>query len=73
MRKLALACEPSGTRLFLLTNASKPRAKTWPVALRLELSRPNACELAVRIAKDKRGRVGLAKTIPFQPVLRIAG
>ncbi len=73
VRKLALACEPNGATVLLLTNASKPRAMTWPVALRLELSRPNADELAIRIAKDKRGRVGTAKTIPFHHVLRVAG
>jgi hypothetical protein len=70
VRKLALAAEPNGTIVLLLTNASKPRAIPWPVALRVELSRPSPRELVVRVAKDKRGRIGLAKTIPFRPVLR---
>jgi hypothetical protein len=43
------------------------------VSLRLELSRPDAGSLAVRVAKDRRGRVGLARTVPFQPVARLAG
>ncbi len=68
VRKLALAAEPSGTTVLLLTDASKPRAIPWPVALRLELSRPDAGSLAVCIAKERRGRVGLAKTVPFEPV-----
>ncbi len=68
MRKLALAAEPSGATVLLLTDASKPRAATWPVALRLELSRPEPGSLAVRVAKDRRGRVGLARTVPFLPV-----
>ena len=42
----------------------------WPVALRVELWRPSSRELVVRIAKDKRGRIGLAKTVPFRPVLK---
>jgi recombination protein RecA len=72
VRKLALAAEPSGTTVLLLTDASKPRAATWPVALRLELSRPDARSLAVRVAKERRGRVGLARTVPFLPVAQHA-
>lgn len=72
IRKLALSAEPSGATVLLLTNASKPRAEPWPVALRIELSRPNLRELVVRVAKDKRGRIGLAKTIPFRLVPKTA-
>jgi recombination protein RecA len=68
VRKLALAAEPSGATVLLLTDALRPRAAPWPVALRLELSRPDASTLSVRVAKDKRGRVGVAKTVPFSPV-----
>jgi hypothetical protein len=68
IRKLALAAEPSGATVLLLTDASKPRALPWPVAMRIELSRPNVRELVVRVAKDKRGRIGPAKTIPFRLV-----
>jgi recombination protein RecA len=73
VRKLALAAEPIGTTVLLLTDGSRPRAAAWPVALRLELSRPRAESLSVRVAKDRRGRVGLSKTVPFHPVLRVAG
>jgi recombination protein RecA len=72
VRKLALAAEPSGATVLLLTDASKSRAIPWPVALRLELSRPDAGTLAVRIAKERRGRVGLARIVPFAPVTRLA-
>jgi recombination protein RecA len=68
VRKLALAAEPSGTTVLLLTDASRPRAAPWPVALRLELSRPERGTLCVRVAKEKHGRSGLAKTIPFLPM-----
>ncbi len=71
VRKLALAAEPSGATVLLLTDASRPRAATWPVALRLELSRPDARSLAVRVAKERRGRVGLARTVPFLPVSQL--
>jgi hypothetical protein len=68
VRKLALAAEPSGATVLILTDSTRPRAAVWPVALRLELARPSRHDLSVRIAKDRRGRVGLAKTVPFYPV-----
>ncbi len=73
VRKLALAAEPSGATVILLTDTTRPRAAAWPVALRLELSRSHVESLTVRVAKDRRGRVGLAKTVPFLPVLRAPG
>jgi recombination protein RecA len=73
VRKLALAAEPGGTTVLLLTDSSRPRAAPWPVALRLDLTRPSRSQLTVRIGKDRRGRVGLAKSVPFYPVTRAAG
>ena len=73
VRKLALAAEPSGTTVLLLTDATRARAVPWPVSLRLEVTRPSRRELSVRIAKDRLGRVGFAKTIPFRPLMRVAG
>jgi len=73
VRKLALAAEPSGATVVLLTDSSRPRSAQWPVALRLELSRPEASALVVRVAKERRGRVGLAQTVPFLPIARLAG
>jgi hypothetical protein len=68
VRKLALAAEPSGTTVLLLTDSTRPRPMPWPVALRLELARPCRDELVVRVGKDRRGRVGVTKTVPFHPV-----
>jgi RecA/RadA recombinase len=73
VRKLALAAEPSATTVLLLTDATGSRAVPWPVAMRLELSRPRKRELVVRVAKDKRGRVGVAKTVPFHLAIRATG
>jgi hypothetical protein len=73
VRKLALIAESNGVTVLLLTDAAKPRSVPWPVALRLELSRPSLDELEVRIGKDKRGRVGSRKTIAFESLLRRAG
>ena len=73
VRKLALAAEPSGTTVLLLTDSSRPRAAPWPVTLRLELSRPDVRTLSVRVAKDRRGRVASVQAIPFRPVALLAG
>ncbi|MBV9950039.1 MAG: recombinase A [Myxococcales bacterium] len=72
VRKLALAAEPNGTTVLLLTDASRARAVPWPVAMRIDLSRPNARDLHVRVAKDKRGRVGPVRAIPFRAILGVA-
>jgi hypothetical protein len=73
VRRLALAAEPSGTTVLLLTDATRARTVPWPVTLRLELTRPSRRDLSVRIAKDRFGRVGFVKTIPFRPLMRVAG
>lgn len=65
VRKLSILAQEGGTTLLLLTDASAPRVIPWPVALRLEIARvPDAIKL--RVAKDRRGRVGLAKTVPLK-------
>jgi recombination protein RecA len=69
VRKLALEAEETGATVVLLTDSTRPRAVPWPVALRLELSRPSRHELTVRVAKERRGRIGLVKTVPFQPAM----
>ena len=69
VRKLALKAEESGATVLLLTDSTRPRAAPWPVALRLELSRPSRLELTVRVAKERRGRTGVVKTVPFQPAM----
>jgi hypothetical protein len=61
VRKLALLADEAGTSIILLTDSTRPRAVPWPVALRLELTR-RADAIAVRVAKDRRGRMGVAKT-----------
>jgi len=73
VRKLALAAEPSGTTVLLLTDSTRPRAAPWPVTLRLELSRPDVRTLSVLVAKDRRARVHPARTLPFRPVALLAG
>lgn len=73
VRKLAITAETTGATILLLTDSTRPRPMQWPVALRLELSRPNRNDLVVRVAKDRRGRVGLVKTVPFFSLAASAG
>jgi hypothetical protein len=64
VRKLALLAEDAGARILLVTDRTAPRRSQWPVAMRLELDRA-IDSVAVRVAKDKRGRIGLKKTVPL--------
>jgi recombination protein RecA len=64
VRKLALLASEGGASVLLLTDATAPRAQPGPVALRLEIAREPAA-IALRVAKDRRGRAGLAKTVPL--------
>jgi hypothetical protein len=65
VRKLALVAEETGTTILLLSDASQPHAAPWPVALRLELTRSSPEEIALRVGKERRGRIGLKKTVPL--------
>ncbi len=57
VRRLALAVEGSDTTVILVTDKQAPRSLPLPTALRLELDRPSADRLTLRVAKDRRGRV----------------
>jgi recombination protein RecA len=63
VRRLAMAVEGTNRSVLLLTDAAAPRPLPLPVAQRLELKRTRLDQLALRVAKDRRGRVG-----PFKPV-----
>ena len=65
VRKLAIQAEEGGATIVLLTDARVARAVPWPVSLRIELARsPEA--IALRVAKEKRGRVGPVKAVPLR-------
>lgn len=65
VRRLALAAEEAGATVLLLTDARAARP-ALPVALRVELSRVSVDSLSMRVAKDRHGRIGPARTIPFR-------
>jgi hypothetical protein len=64
VRRLAVAAEPSGARVLLLTDSTQARAAPWPVTMRLELE-PEDDAMRVRVAKDRRGGRGVTKTVPY--------
>ena len=49
--------------MLLATDSRVQRAVPWPVALRLEMARPSPDALTIRVAKEKRGRIGQTQTI----------
>jgi hypothetical protein len=65
VRRLAMAIEGTGHSVLLLTRDSDRRPLPLPVAQRLEISRPNAEKLMVRIAKDQRGRVSAPRSVAW--------
>jgi protein ImuA len=65
VRKLALLAAEGGATILLLTDSTEPRTVPWPVALRLEIARrPES--IALRVTKDRKGRVGIVKTVPLR-------
>jgi protein ImuA len=64
VRKLTLLAAEGGATILLLTDSCQPRAVPWPVALRLEITRAQE-SIALRVAKDRKGRVAVAKTVPL--------
>jgi hypothetical protein len=63
VRRLALGVEQSETCVIMITDHDARRPLPLPVALRLELRRPDEHRLEVRIGKDRRGRIATPKSI----------
>jgi hypothetical protein len=63
VRRLAMAAGDGGSTVLLITDGEAQRPLPLPVALRLELQRPQPDRLSVRIAKERRGRISQPRTI----------
>jgi recombination protein RecA len=63
VRRLAMAVEQSESCVLLLTNTAARRPLPLPVSTRLELRRPAADKLALRVAKDRYGRVSPERSV----------
>jgi recombination protein RecA len=68
VRRFSLAVEGSAAVVLLITDAKAPRPLPLPVAMRLELGRPELDRLVVRVAKDRQGRVGPVRSVCWPPV-----
>ena len=65
VRRLALAVEGTGHSVLLLTRQADRRPLPLPVAQRIEVSRPSAEKLWVRVAKDQRGRISSPRPVAW--------
>jgi hypothetical protein len=63
VRRLAMAVEGTGHSVLLLTREADRRPLPLPVAQRIEVARPTADKLMVRLAKDQRGRISPARPV----------
>jgi len=74
VRRLSLSARASGATVLLVTDGGAQRPLPLPVAMRIELARPDVDRLTVRIAKEHRGRVsgprGIAWARPRAKPLR---
>ena len=68
VRRLALAVEGTDTSVILITDGRAARSVPLPVAMRLEVERPSIDRLLLRVAKDRRGRVGAAAPITMRAI-----
>ena len=64
VRRMALAGEECGARVVILTDSYFSHVP-WPISLRLEVTRlPET--IHVRVARERRGRIGQAKSVPLR-------
>lgn len=68
VRKLALAARQQHMQVLLLSDARCARALPWPVALRLELTRPTPALWRVELGKERHGRWRNPLTLPLAEV-----
>jgi recombination protein RecA len=65
VRRVALGVEGTDTAVVLLTDALAARPAPLPVAMRVELERSGAHRLALRVAKERSGRVSAPRDVAW--------
>jgi recombination protein RecA len=65
VRRLSLAIEGSDRAIVLLTDLWAKRPMVLPVAMRVEIERPYADRLLLRVGKDRFGRVTSKTPVPI--------
>lgn len=68
-RRIALAAEGTDTAVVLLTALEAARPLPLPVSMRVELREPALGRLAVRIAKERLGKVGGWRSVPLSKAM----
>jgi hypothetical protein len=63
VRRLALACESTDTTVIVRSELERARSDALPVAMRIELTRPEAHLVCLRMVKDRRGVSGGARML----------
>ena len=63
VRRLALACESSDTTVILLSDEHVAKSAPLPVAMRIEVTRPDSTRLSLRVVTDRRGFEGGARFV----------
>ncbi|MBM4358547.1 MAG: recombinase A [Deltaproteobacteria bacterium] len=58
VRRLALACESTDTTVIVRSELERARSDSLPVAMRIELTRPEAQLAKLTVVKDRRGTAG---------------
>lgn len=65
VRRLSLAVEHSDTTVLLLSSQRESRGQTLPVAMRLDLCRPEVEQVSLAISKERYGRLMGPQTFPL--------
>jgi recombination protein RecA len=65
IRRLSLAVKPLSTCVLVLTRAQPRQALPLPVSMRLEFNRSSRANFAIRVAKERTGRVSPPHTIAW--------
>jgi hypothetical protein len=65
IRRLSLAVKPLSTCVLVLTRAQPRQALPLPVSMRLEFNRLSRANFAIRVAKERTGRVSPPHTIAW--------
>jgi len=65
VRRFAVGAQGSDTCVVLLTDQQRSRQASLPAAMRLELAQSSTGVLSLRVAKDRRGRIGMLKDLAY--------
>jgi len=65
VRRFAIAARDGDTSVVLLTEQESARTVGLPVAMRVELEQPEDGRLRMKVAKERRGRIGMPSELAY--------